>query len=102
MYQNTHICINTHIYINTHTPTQVHGGPLPDSKVGAQRLPSVSSLDKNGFVLQSFEEVKDKLSEILNNSKLIEDTSKGAYQMSLKYDWEKVINQWEQVIEELI
>lgn len=58
--------------------------------------------DKNGFVLQSFEEVKDKLSEILNNSKLIEDTSKGAYQMSLKYDWEKVINQWEQVIEELI
>lgn len=57
--------------------------------------------DKNGFVLQNFEEVKDKLSEILNNSKLLETTSQGAYEMSLKYDWEKVINQWEQVIEEL-
>ena len=44
---------------------------------------------------------KDKLSEILNNSKLIETNSKGAYEMSLKYDWKKVINQWDEVIEEL-
>ena len=55
----------------------------------------------NGFIVSDFSQVKSLVSELKENPKILEDCSVKVSELAERFDWKKVINQWEEVIEEL-
>jgi len=55
----------------------------------------------NGFIVHTFEQMKDSLFELLEHPKTLEKVSKNAIQFGLSYDWSNKIKPWEKVILEL-
>ena len=52
----------------------------------------------NGFIVTTFEDVKGIIDELLNDSKLLQNTSKNAEKLAHRFDWKNIINDWEKVI----
>ena len=57
--------------------------------------------NENGFVVNSFNDVIDKINQIINNPNLLQKNSEGALNLSEKFDWKKIIKDWEEVIDNL-
>lgn len=53
---------------------------------------------KNGFVVNTLEEMKDIIDELLQNDQLLLKTSKAAIELGHSFDWKHKINDWEEVI----
>lgn len=56
---------------------------------------------ENGFIVNDFNEVKSIVNELLNDSILLQNTSKGAVKLAQKFDWRNIILDWEKVIVDL-
>jgi glycosyltransferase involved in cell wall biosynthesis len=56
---------------------------------------------KNGFVVSSFNQVEELVNELLKNSALLQEASKNTLELAHRFDWKKIINDWEKVIEDL-
>ena len=52
----------------------------------------------NGFIVNDFNEVRDIVNELLNDSKLLQNTSEYTLILAKKFDWKNIINDWEKVI----
>lgn len=55
----------------------------------------------NGFIVSDFDQVKSLVSELLENPKVLTNCSEKVSELAERFDWKKVINQWEEVIEQL-
>ena len=56
---------------------------------------------KNGFIAADLEEVKNIINRVLDNPKLLKNTSKNAVRLAEKFDWKNIIKNWERVIQNL-
>ena len=56
---------------------------------------------KNGFVVSSFNHVEELVNELLENPVLLHEVSKNTEDLAHRFDWKKIINDWEKVIEDL-
>ena len=56
---------------------------------------------KNGFVVSTFCEVEELVNELLKNPVLLQEVSKNTKDLAHRFDWKKIINDWEKVIEDL-
>ena len=52
----------------------------------------------NGFIVNDFNEVRDIVNELLNDSKLLQNTSEYTVILAKKFDWKNIIKDWEKVI----
>ena len=57
--------------------------------------------NKNGFIVNNFQEVKDVIHMLVNKADILKLTSKNVFSLAYKYDWQLVIKDWEKVIENL-
>ena len=53
---------------------------------------------ENGFIVNDFNEVKSIVTELLNDSKLMQSTSENTKELASDYDWKNIIKNWEKVI----
>ena len=56
---------------------------------------------ENGFIVSHYSEVKSIVNELLNDSTLLQKTSKGSVKLAQKFDWKNIIKDWEKVIVDL-
>ena len=92
-------------------PSRSEGFPKVILEAAASAIPSIVYHDygasewittnKNGFVVNSFNDVKDKINQIINNPDLLQNNSKEALNLSEKFDWKNLIKNWEEVIDNL-
>ena len=54
--------------------------------------------NKNGFIVNDFEELSSKVNSLINNRNLLSSNSEGAILLAKKFDWKIVINEWEEVL----
>ena len=54
--------------------------------------------NKNGFIVNDFEELSSKVKSLINNRNLLTSNSEGAILLAKKFDWKIVINEWEEVL----
>ena len=57
--------------------------------------------NENGFVVNSFNDVIDKINQIINSPNLLQKNSEGALNLAEKFDWKHLIKNWEEVIDNL-
>jgi len=57
--------------------------------------------NENGFIVDTIDQVKNKINELINNPELLKKNSEGAYRLSENYDWKKIIQDWEYEIDNL-
>ena len=57
--------------------------------------------NENGFVVDTIDQVMNKINELINNPELLKKNSEGAYLFSVNYDWKKIIKDWECEIDNL-
>ena len=53
---------------------------------------------QNGFVVQTLDEMKEVIEDLLNNKVSLNQISKNAIQLGLSYDWKLKIKVWQDVI----
>ena len=53
---------------------------------------------QNGFVVQTFEEMKAVMEDLLNNKESFNQISKNAIQLGLSYDWKLKVKVWQDTI----
>lgn len=56
---------------------------------------------KNGFVVSTFKQVEELINELLENPILLQEVSKNTQELAYRFDWKKIIKDWEKVIENL-
>jgi len=54
--------------------------------------------NKNGFIVNDFNELASRLGLIKDNENLLKKNSEGAILLAKKFDWKIVINKWEEII----
>ena len=54
--------------------------------------------NKNGFIVNDFEELTATLRKIIDNENLLKKNSEGAILLAKKFDWKIVINDWNKLI----
>ena len=52
----------------------------------------------NGFIVNNFDDVKEVVNELLNNSKLLQSISENTKKLANEYNWKNLIKDWEKVI----
>lgn len=57
--------------------------------------------NKNGFILNTKEEVAEKILELIKDPNLLISNSKEAVKLAHRFDWKTIINDWEEVINNL-
>ena len=92
-------------------PSRSEGFPKVILEAAASAIPSIiyhdygasewMTTNENGFVINSFNDVIDKINQIINNPNLLQKNSEGALNLSEKFDWKKIIKDWEEVIDNL-
>ena len=92
-------------------PSRSEGFPKVILEAAASAIPSIVyddygasewiTTNKNGFVVNSFNDVIDKINQIINNPNLLQKNSEGALNLSEKFDWKHLIKNWEYEIENL-
>ena len=56
---------------------------------------------QNGFVVQTLDEMKAIVEDLLNNKVTLNQISKNAIQLGLSYDWKLKIKVWQEAILDL-
>ena len=56
---------------------------------------------ENGFVVSTYEEVKNTIDNLIENPKLLRYNSENVLELSQKFDWSVIIKSWEKVIDNL-
>ena len=56
---------------------------------------------ENGFVVSTFEEVKNTIDSLINNPELLIKNSEKVLELAEKFDWKIIIKSWEKVIDNL-
>jgi len=87
------------------------GFPKVILEAAASGIPSIVYCDygasewiatnKNGFVVTSFNDVTNKINQIINNPNLLQNNSEGALDLAKKFDWKNLIRNWEYEIDNL-
>ena len=55
----------------------------------------------NGFVVSTYEEVKNTIDNLIENPELLRYNSENVLELSQKFDWKLIIKSWEKVIDNL-
>lgn len=56
---------------------------------------------ENGFVVSTFEEVKDTIDSLIKSPALLRKNSENVLELAEKFDWKIIIKSWEKVIDNL-
>ncbi len=93
-------------------PSRSEGFPKVILHAAAAGVPSLLYADyganewiadhKDGFIVDTLDEMKEIIKELLDNSVLLQDTSKNAIEMAKQFDWEIKVKEWENVILDLV
>lgn len=93
-------------------PSRSEGFPKVTLEAAAAGVPSLVYSDygasewitdhKDGFVVDTFDEMKETIEELLNNPKLLQLTAKNAIEMAKRFDWKVRVKDWEDVIVKLV
>ena len=57
--------------------------------------------NKNGFILNTKDEVAEKIQELIKDPNLLISNSKEVVKLAHRFDWKTIINDWEEVINNL-
>ena len=92
-------------------PSRSEGFPKVILEAAACGIPSIAYSDygaqewmgnyQNGFVVNDFIDIADIVKKLEGDNQLLSNMSKGARSMSLKFDWNLIIKDWEKVINNL-
>ena len=61
----------------------------------------VDDFMKNGFIIANFDDAISNISKLQTDNKLLQITSKGAFEMAKRFDWKIIIKEWQKVIHNL-
>jgi glycosyltransferase involved in cell wall biosynthesis len=89
-------------------PSRSEGFPKVTLETAASGVPSIVYSDygasewltdhKDGFVVDTFDEMLETIVELLNNDKLLQTTSRNAIDMAKHFDWKVLVKEWENEI----
>ena len=89
-------------------PSRSEGFPKVILETACAGIPSLIYADyganqwidhyQNGFVVQTFEEMKAVIEDLLNNKESFNQISKNSIKLGLSYDWKSKINIWQDAI----
>lgn len=92
-------------------PSKSEGFPKVILEAGACGVPSMVYSDygakewmthmQNGFIIANFDDAISNISKLQNDNKLLQITSKGAFEMAKIFDWKIIIKQWQKVMHNL-
>jgi len=92
-------------------PSRSEGFPKVTLETAAAGIPSLVYSDyganewithyEDGFVVDTLEDMKNIIQELIDNPKLLEKTSKNAIKMAKRFDWKVVVKDWENEIAKL-
>lgn len=92
-------------------PSRSEGFPKVTLECAASGVPSIVYDDygadewittgKNGFVVNTLDEAKNVIEDLVANPNKISELSKNAVELGKKFDWKSVIKDWETVIDKL-
>ena len=92
-------------------PSRSEGFPKVILEAAASSIPSIVYSDygasewitngENGFVVDDFSEVVDKIKYLIDNPDIYMKMSKGSELLANDFDWKNIIKQWEKVIDNL-
>jgi glycosyltransferase involved in cell wall biosynthesis len=95
--------VDLHIF-----PSHSEGFPKVTLETAAAGVPSLVYSDygasewitdhKDGFVVDTLDEMKATLQELHDNPKLLQETSKNAIEMAKRFDWKVLVKEWEKEI----
>ena len=89
-------------------PSRSEGFPKVILETACAGIPSLVYADygadqwidhyQNGFVVQTLDEMKVVIEDLLNDKESLNQISKNAIQLGLSYDWKLKIKAWQDVI----
>lgn len=93
-------------------PSRSEGFPKVTLECASAGVPSIVYGDygadewirtgKDGYVVNTFEEAKEVIEDLIENPDKIKELSKNAVELGKKFDWKTVIKDWEKEIEKII
>ena len=93
-------------------PSRSEGFPKVILETAASGVPSIVyntygaeewiENEKNGFLVNDFEEVVSIVESLLDNPMLLSRVSKGAINLSDRYDWKYIIKRWQNTIDNIL
>ena len=101
----------TYVFDLLFLPSRSEGFPKVILEAAASSIPSIVYSDygasewitngENGFVVDDFSEVVDKIKYLIDNPDIYMKMSKGSELLANDFDWKNIIKQWEKVIDNL-
>ena len=92
-------------------PSKSEGFPKVILEAASAGIPSILYTDYgasewitdgvDGFLANDFNHVIEIVNQLIKSDQLLQDVSIGALQMSNRFDWNNLINDWENVIDNL-
>lgn len=89
-------------------PSRSEGFPKVTLETAAAGVPSLVYSDygasewitdhKDGFVVDTLDEMKAIIENLINNQELLRETSKNAISMAKQFDWKILVKEWEDMI----
>jgi len=99
--------IDLHIF-----PSRSEGFPKVTLETAAAGVPSLVYSDygarewitdhKDGFVVDTIDEMKMTIEELIDNRQLLQYSSKNAIEMAKRFDWKVLVKEWENEITALV
>ena len=93
-------------------PSRSEGFPKVTLECASAGVPSIVYGDygadewittgENGYVVNTLEEVKNIIEDLIANPDKLKELSKNAVKLGKKFDWEIVIKEWEREIEKIV
>ena len=93
-------------------PSRSEGFPKVILEAAASAIPSIvyhdygasewMTTNENGFVVNSFNDVIEKINQLIDSPDLLQKNSEGAYRLSEKFEWKNLIKNWEEEIDNLL
>ena len=93
-------------------PSRSEGFPKVTLECASAGVPSIVYGDygadewittgKDGYVVNTLEEVKNIIEDLIANPDKLKELSKNAVKLGKKFDWEIVIKEWEREIEKIV
>ena len=92
-------------------PSRSEGFPKVILEAAASGIPSIiyhdygasewMTTNENGFVVNSFNDVIEKINQLISTPDLLQKNAEGALNLSENFDWKNLIKNWEEVIDNL-